>query len=358
LPAQPIRGGGFGEGRRGPLRENAAEDGPLSSLWTRLWRFGQWGISVGSLLLGLLTLFVFRRGLPHVGWIVGYLLLLWLCFAVLAELRAPLEERGRHVVLGAGEYAIQTLYHNLLLFVLPAYYASATFDSLNAAFFVAVAAAALVTAVDPWYREIVRPRPWLQHVLLGFSIFAALNVALPLVGVRPILALEGSAALAAIALMPALRRRGFVSWKQAHTRAALLACVALVLAWYGRALVPPAPLFLAQAVAARTVSELQPVDVISGSVPAATVAEWGELAAYTAVHAPSGLQQGIEHLWSRNGARLLRVALSPVRGGRAEGFRTYSITRNLKPPLEGRYTVDVVTASGQLIGRVRFTVTR
>src|SRR6266571_114512 len=31
LPAQPVPGGGFGGGRRGPLRQNAA-DGPLSSL--------------------------------------------------------------------------------------------------------------------------------------------------------------------------------------------------------------------------------------------------------------------------------------------------------------------------------------
>ena len=45
------------------------------------------------------------------------------------------------------------------------------------------------------YRRLVHPRPWLNHALLGFSIFAALNVALPLVGVRPIMALEGSAVL-------------------------------------------------------------------------------------------------------------------------------------------------------------------
>ena len=37
---------------------------------------GGWPISIVSLALGLAVLFVFRRGLPHVGWIVGYLLLL------------------------------------------------------------------------------------------------------------------------------------------------------------------------------------------------------------------------------------------------------------------------------------------
>ena len=319
-----------------------------------VWR---WGISAWSLALGLLTLFVFRRGLPHVGWIVGYLLLFWCLFAVFAELGSALERRGRRLVVDAGEYVILSLCHNLLLFVLPAYYASATLTSANVAFLAALTAAALVTAIDPAYRRLVQPSAWRRHLLFGFSVFAALNVALPLVGVRPILALEGSAALAVLALTPALRRGGIVSWRKALARAALVACLAVALVWFGRAVVPPAPLFLAQSVAARTVTDLTPVDVIQESVPAATVEEWGQLAAYTAVYAPGGLKQAIEHVWSRNGVVIARIPLSPVSGGRAEGFRTYSITRRLTPPIVGRYTVDVVTASGQLIGRLRFAVT-
>ena len=41
----------------------------------------RWGISIASFVGGLLTLFVFRRGLPHVAWIV-----LWLCFGLVAML--------------------------------------------------------------------------------------------------------------------------------------------------------------------------------------------------------------------------------------------------------------------------------
>lgn len=317
----------------------------------------KWGVSLVSLTAGVLTLAVFRRGLPHVGWIVGYLLLLWLIFAALSEWRAVLEDRGRHRVVGAGEYAIQTLYHGLLLFVLPAYYASVTLSSVNAFFLGGIAAGALVTAVDPWYRRLVYPRAWLGHSLFGFSIFAALNVALPLVGVRPILALEGSAVLAMMALAPAFRRRGATGWGRALQQAAALACLAALVAWNGRVLVPPAPLFVKRAVAARTVDMLEPVDVIEGSVPAATVADWGEVAAFTAVHAPGGLRQGIMHVWKRNGTVLARIPLSPVRGGRAEGFRTWSRRQDLGLPLDGRYTVDVVTTSDQLIGRLRFVVT-
>jgi len=148
-----------------------------------------------------------------------------------------------------------------------------------------------------------------------------------------------------------------VSWRRAAARAALLACGAVLVGWFARELIPPAPLFLTRAVAARAVTELTPTDVVEGEVAAATVAEWGGLSAYTAVSAPSGLRQPIAHVWSRDGVPFARIPLSPVRGGRAEGFRTFSTTRNLPAPLAGRYTVDVVTEFGQLIGRLRFTVT-
>ena len=54
----------------------------------------------------LLTLFVFRRGLPTSRWIVGYVLLLWLLFAVLAQARGALEaSEARHrLVVTATEY--------------------------------------------------------------------------------------------------------------------------------------------------------------------------------------------------------------------------------------------------------------
>jgi hypothetical protein len=335
--------------------------------WARLARhpllawLGRWGVSAWSLILGCLTLFVFRRGLPHVGWIIGYLLLLWLLWAGLTALRAPLLARGVRgatVAVGATEYAIQTLYHNLLLFVLPAYYASATLDSANAVFLAGVGAGALVTAVDPWYRRVIRPRPWVSHALFGFAIFAALNVALPLVGVPPIRALLLAAALSGLALTPEIRRRGGLAWPGVVTRAALLAAAATALVWYGRALVPPAPLFVSGAVLARTVAGLEPVDAVPGGrVAAAVVGEWAELTAFTPVHAPSGLRQPIAHVWSRDGAEIARIPLSPVLGGRAQGFRTWSRRRDLRPPLDGRYAVDVVTSSGQLIGRLRFTVT-
>jgi hypothetical protein len=314
----------------------------------------RWGPAVASLALGSATLFVFRRGLPHVAWLVGYLLLLWLVLIVVAALRTALERRGQKLALGVADYTVQTLCHGLLLFVLPAYYATATLDSPNVILLLALAVGAVVTAVDPMYRRLVAPYPWVGDALLGLSMFGALNVALPLVRVPPGTALVASAAVAGAALAPAFHRGG-ASWPRAGARAAGLAVLAAVAVWYGRAAVPPVPLFLAHATMARDVVALEPVDPIRGTIPAATIRKWGGLAAYTAIHAPAGLRQGVEHVW-RGRTVVARIPLAPVLGGRSEGFRTFSRRREWPPPLEGRYRVDVLTASGQLVGRLRFRV--
>jgi len=316
----------------------------------------KWGVSLASLASGLLALFVFRRGLPNIAWIVGYLLLLWLVFAVFTQLRAPLLARGRHLVLDAVDYTMQTLYHNLLLFVLPSYYASATLTAANAWFVLLLAAGALVTAVDPWYRAVVHPRRWLNHALLALSMFAALNVALPLVGLRPFWALEGSVVFCALALTPALRRLGG-SWKGAAIRAVVFAGAAVVLLAPLRAWIPPAPLHLARATLAWSVSGLEPVGPLESPISAANLRSLGGIVAYTAIYAPAGLREPVFHVWKKDGRAVATVPLSPVRGGRAEGFRTYSHKTDFGPSPAGRWEVDVVTEHGQLVGRLRFVVT-
>jgi Family of unknown function (DUF5924)/Protein of unknown function (DUF2914) len=332
-------------------REWAALDWPA-------WRafLTRWAISVCSLVGGLAALFVFRRGVPHVAWIVGYVVVLWLLFTVRTQMRARLESGRSRLVAVAGDYTIQTLYHGLLLFVLPGYLASTTFDGLTVAFFVVLAAAALLTTVDPWYRVLVHPHPWCGRALFAFSIFAALNVALPLVGVPPAWALPTSAAAAGLALGPAFVERAG-SWRRALGYAAGSALAGAALVWLCLPAIPPAPLQLVAPTMARAVADLEPVEPVGGRVSVDTLAAWGGVVAYTPVAAPAGLRQPILHQWRHDGRVVTTVRLpTPVLGGRAAGFRTHSRKTDFPPDPRGRWSVDVVTASGQLIGRVRFTV--
>ena len=317
-----------------------------------------WGVSCASFGGGLLTLFVFRRGLPNVGWTVGYLLLLWLLFAVFVDIRAleGSERKSLRLLVTAVDYTIQTLYHGLLLFVLPAYWAATTLTSRNAAFLALLVTLALLATFDPWYRAVVQPRPWLGYVFFVVSIFASLNVALPLVGVPPFPSLIASAFLASVALTPAVRRGQRLPWPAAFRATVAVGVVAATIVALGRAAIPPAPLFLARAVIAWDVLSTDALELAPSPISADELRQRG-LIAYTPIYAPAGLSQSVTHVWRRNGQVVNVVNLSPVRGGRQEGFRTYSRKTSFPADPTGRWTVDVETSSGQLIGRLRFRVT-
>ena len=317
----------------------------------------RWGISIASFVGGLLTLFVFRRGLPRVGLIVGYLLLLWLLVAVLIQARDTLatsERRTHRFVLTATEYAVQTLYHGVLLFLLPAYWAATTLTSVNVAFFLALVVLALIATFDPWYQALVHPRPWAGCVFFLVSLFGALNLALPLIGVPPVAALAIAAWIAVVALTPAVCRGRAWSWKRGLAVTALLGMLATSAALAGRRAIPPAPLFVADSHLGwnvGTVDSLEP----KSPIPAAALLQNG-LIAYTAIYAPAGLKQPVDHVWRLEGQIINVIRLTPVEGGRREGYRTFSRKTSFPADPRGRWTVDVTTATGQLIGRLRFRV--
>jgi hypothetical protein len=339
-------------------RGDGRHDAERASRLTALVRFVRhWGISIASLVSGVLVLFVFRRDLPHARWIVGYLLVLWLLFAIVTEVRQALEgrRRGRLVVVAA-DYTIQSLYHGVLLFLLPAYWASTTLTSVNAAFFGLLVALTVLATLDPWYRKLVHPRPWLGLAFFVVSIFGALNLALPLVGVRPDLGLLLAAWTATVALAPLVHRATSFGWPLTLAVLAVVGVGVAGLVHAGRAAVPPAPLAVARATLARDVRDNEPVDPLPRTIALRDFP--GSLIAYTAVTAPAGLSQPIVHVWRHADAVVNVVPLAPVRGGRREGFRTYSRKAAFPADPVGRWSVDVLTTSGQLIGRLRFSVVR
>ncbi|HXU90996.1 MAG TPA: DUF5924 family protein [Methylomirabilota bacterium] len=314
-----------------------------------------WGISIASAVGGLLTLFVFRRGLPHVSLIVGYVLLLWILVAVLVQTRntwAASDRRTHRLALAATEYTVQTLYHGVLLFLLPAYWAATTLTSYNVVFFLLLVFLALLATVDPWYHTIVHPHPWMGYLFFVVSLFGALNLALPLVYLPPAWALLSSAWLATVALTPAVCRARAWPWRLGFAVTALVGFAVAAGVVYIRIAIPPAPLFLAQSRVAWDVGTPDSPQPPS-PIPAAALESQG-LVAHTAIYAPAGLRTPVQHVWRQNGV-IVNVIPLTVEGGRQQGYRTFSRKHSFPANPAGRWTVDVLTR-GQLIGRLRFRV--
>jgi hypothetical protein len=316
----------------------------------------RWGISLASLVSGVFALFLFRRGLEYFPWFLGYLILLWAGGVLFLEARQELANRSPRVVSLVMDYTVQTMLHGVFLFLLPIYYASTTIRSRNVVPLALLGVAVLLTTVDPWYRAVYARSRWIETALFWLGLFASLNVAFPLVRVPASWALLLSAALSIFALLPLVRRRLRATWREATAVTLLCALAGSVALWSARSWIPPVPLHLARATAARSVERLEPVQPVR-AVAAAEVAAWGGLAAFTVVVAPAGLRQEIAHVWKRNGVVVGTIRLAPIRGVPSTGFRTYSRKRDLGPRPEGSWEVDVVTPFDQLIGRVRVTVT-
>ncbi|HUO88350.1 MAG TPA: DUF2914 domain-containing protein [Rhizomicrobium sp.] len=148
-----------------------------------------------------------------------------------------------------------------------------------------------------------------------------------------------------------------------------LAIYAAVNLFYFVKILPPLPLALADAGvyhsvkrvgnAYQVVEEPQPWTTFFGTPPLLHIAPADKLYLYSSVFAPGRLATVIVHRWewfdpkARKWLPQSRLSFA-IRGGRDAGYRAYSIKSRPRP---GDWRVNIMTADGRPLGRVRFAVT-
>jgi hypothetical protein len=249
-------------------------------------------------------------------------------------------------------YFQRNFYQQLLFFILPIYYLSASWGTVNMLFVLLLAVSALLATMDIVYDRYLSVNWWLLAMFFAFNLFACINVILPVVwNFKHSFALRMSAVLALA---------GFASFcfshREAKARRNLLPVLAaaLLLAFVsevGRPLVPPAPLRL---LSGTFVLELDLQNGQPGSV-LKNLPSGGpcKIFALTAIGAPIGLKDRVGHRWYLNGKLVYASPFFLVKGGRKTGFRFWTFrTLNAIPP-GSTLRVDLRTEAGQLIGRAR-----
>jgi uncharacterized membrane protein YvlD (DUF360 family) len=211
-------------------------------------------------------------------------------------------------------------------------------------------------------------------VLLFFALCSYAIVTVPILTrtIGPItFVASGLAALMVFALfLRLIAWLGPQQWRSTRWWIALgVACVYAALNFfYFTGILPPLPIALADSgvyhAVAKTgdvyqaVGEQQSWTTRFGASPVMHVAPGQPLYFYSAVFAPIKLSTRIVHRWMRYDARqrkwltVSRLSFA-ITGGRDGGYRAYSITHHVAP---GDWRVDIDTADGHIIGRVRFTV--
>jgi hypothetical protein len=262
----------------------------------------------------------------------------WIFLALLALLGSARKKALVHRAARQGAtMGSQSLVQLCLFFSTPFFFRAAAIPA-HFAFVALLAAASAVTLWTPLSEAALRHAIF-GAALQGLATFAGLDCVLPLLGLSNQLSLLAATVWTALGLpLLALARRD-------RQGPALLVALVLMIAFVGGAarFIPPAPLRFVEGEMGTRVSDRRVVDAASSFSSAPE-----QLVCFTAIEAPRGLRDRLRHVWRQNGILRGEVPLE-IRGGRPQGFRTWSTHRSITP---GRWSCTVETESGQRLGRV------
>jgi hypothetical protein len=315
--------------------------------WLHRWRYWLAPLSFGA---GLASFVLIERQEALAQWLGALLLLGWLL--IVAEESAARRLRLSPAVLRFGVQAIQ---QETFFFTLPFFLHTTTWTTGQGVFTGAALLAGFCSMWDPLYYGRIVVRPWLYLIFHAFAVYVGTLTVAPIL---LHLTTKQTVAVAAvsIAVLSVAGLRHLIDRSSVAQRALLIGGAAALggLAWSIRPWVPPATLWIEQAMVTAAVDPQRQPGVALRSVPPAHLHAQG-LYAWTAIHAPRGLREMVWHRWLHEGREVDRISLDIV-GGRSEGYRAWSYKRGFPQDPRGRWQIEVVTDGGQLIGRFAFEV--
>src|SRR4051794_22325609 len=307
-----------------------------------------------------------RAGLAHADKVMIALFASWLLlFIALRFIVGPANRReDEHVVRKglrvATNYIIKQFYQQMFFFLTPLYASSATwsFHSFNWWLAPLLLVCAVVSTMDLVFDHFIMERRWLASAMYGLAMFALLNVLLPLVmGTDHLTSLIVAAAAtpASVALLSFSVRQ--VLSPQGALLTLAMTGVMLAGVWYGRTLIPPVPLAMAET----TVGHGTPgsYECLPASKHAIRATELDNLRCGSLLREPGGLKEPVIHVWLHKGHEVARLSPDRLRcDGDGEVFRSYLPKDKLpKDPL-GAWTCETFTVGGQLVGVRKFDVVK
>lgn len=264
--------------------------------------------------------------------------------------------------------ALQFTFGALLSASLVFYWFSGT---LSASWPVLILLAGLMVSNEA-FREAFR-KPVVQISVYFFILFSLFSLILPYVfnTISPfVFFIAGVFALAIIIFFIQLLSSVYEDLRLRHREfKVIIAAIFLSMnGLYFFGVIPPIPLSLQEAGVYHSVSrvgevytvEAEEESLIDRLLPGQTIhaVEGQRVYVFSSVFAPADLTTRIAHEWqyyneaSREWVTTSRPVFA-ITGGREGGYRGFSFSNRTNP---GKWRVDVETERGQLLGRVRFTV--
>jgi hypothetical protein len=344
-----------------------AAEGQQLSIWGRfkagLKRHGRklwWFHSLYALGLGAFVVVFAQKGFAYVRWLTLVMVVAWI--VTLAVFRRygsgrtqRIDTRPERVRFHLMTYVLKNLYQGMLFFLLPFYFKASVGDGPTRWFAWGLALFTILATLDVVFDKILMRWRLLGSVYYLVALFACLNLAIPALFPLPTaLALV----LAAAAAVPAFCSLNY-PWarlKQPRMLAGIgvATVVGASLVWMARGAIPPVPLAVATGAVGTTAL---PDGRLGLEITRAHASLVNHLHGSTDVLVPAGLHDGLVHVWRQGEVEVLRINpdLQRVDPGQIR-LRSKLDGEQLPPSRSGRWTLDVETGSGQLVGRVRFEV--
>jgi hypothetical protein len=338
----------------------APPPGRIKRLLKRLW----WFHSFFALFFGVGVMLFARSGLAHADKVLMALLVSWLLmFVALRFIVGPTNRRedegfARKGMRVATNYVIKQFYQQMFFFLTPLYASSATWSLSSFNWWIApvLLVCAVISTMDIVFDNFVMERRLLAATMYGLAMFGVLNVMLPLVaGMDHLnglfiaaLATPVSVALLSFSIRQVLSPQGVLL--TAGMTGALFGA-----AYFGRALIPPAPLAMPEtSVGHGTRSSYE---CLPPSKHALRAHQLDVLRCGSMLREPGGLKEPVVHVWSHRGRELAHVAPSRLACDGDDAVFVSEFPPSLMPAdPTGRWSCTTLTEGGQLVGVRKFEV--
>ncbi|HSC67247.1 MAG TPA: DUF5924 family protein [Cellvibrio sp.] len=315
-----------------------------------------WAMPLFGFLSGLASFLLVERN-EQIARIIAILMLASWCWLILEKVlrRYVANWFGVQLPKPVLSYFAQLVHQESLFFIIPFFVITTTWNSGQALFTGLLLIAALVSILDPLYFRWLAPRRWLYFSFHGITLFAVLLTALPIIFQLPTAkSYAWSLGIALAFTLPSVAADLPWRWWQRAIAMVVLAVMSTFFAYITRAWVPPATLWLTEVAVTDYVDSDRRAPENALTLISRAQLQDG-LFAYTAIHAPRGLNERIYHEWQLNGQQVDKVALD-INGGREAGYRAWSHKVNFPENPIGRWQIRVVTEADQVIGILRFRV--
>jgi hypothetical protein len=316
-----------------------------------------WVIPLFGFVSGVASFFLVERKQEQFAQVISILMLaswVWLAIENLLQ-RGISHWFGIKVPRVLLRYVNQLVHQESLFFVIPFFFITTAWNSGQMVFTSLLIVAAFISIIDPIYYHWLAPRRWLYFIYHGVTLFAALLTALPLLFHLPTAkSYLWALGVAAVLSSPGIARSFSESWWKRIPIMALLIAFTIGLGIIVRSWIPPASIWLTQ------VAITDHIDDASRSpnnkLTVITLEQLHQgVYAYTAIHAPRGLNERIYHAWYQDGKEFDKIALD-ISGGNEDGYRSWSHKINFPKDGVGNWQIRVETEAKQVLGILRFQV--